>query len=296
MRNGRFPYEINQTTLESRRLAEFFVNFLRKGVVRMKNGLWISILLLLGFALVGCFALTEPEESSGAVVAPTVAAVVEAATEPVETVEPMAEETTVPKQEATDEPVQEESTAVPATEPGGPTIYRIDASRSEARFTIEEVLRGSDTTVVGVSSNLAGEIAVNMSDLADAQIGEILINARDFVTDNNFRNRAIANEILLTNTYEFITFTPKELVGLPDSVTIGEAYDFQIMGDLTLVGETREVIFDATVSPISETELQGVASTTILYGEFGITIPLSQAVSAVNDDVLLEIDFIAASQ
>jgi polyisoprenoid-binding protein YceI len=262
----------------------------------MKKGLWTSVLLLFGFALVGCFALAEPEESSGAVVAPTIAAVAEEGTEPVETVEPLAEETAVPEQEATDEPVQEESTAVPATESDSLTIYEIDASRSEARFTIEEVLRGSDTTVVGVSSNLAGEIAVNMSDLTDAQIGEIVINARDFATDNNFRNRAIANEILLTNSYEFITFAPKELVGLPNSVTIGETYDFQISGDLTIIGEMREVTFDATVSPISETELQGVASTTILYSDFGITIPLSQAVSAVNDDVLLEIDFVAVAQ
>lgn len=262
----------------------------------MKKGLWINVLLLFGFTLVGCFALTEPEASSGAVVAPTLAVVVEETTEPAEAVEPVAEDTAVPEQEATDEPVLEEGTAVPSTESTSSITYEIDASRSEARFTIEEVLRGSDTTVVGISSNLAGQIAFDLNNPTAAQIGEILINARDFATDNNFRNRAIANEILLTNTYEFITFVPKELIGLPDSVTIGQTYDFQIIGDLTIIGETREVIFDATVSPISETELQGAASTTILYDDFGITIPLSQAVSAVNDDVLLEIDFIAVAQ
>ena len=273
-----------------------YVNFI-KGVENMKKRVWITLLLLFVVTLASCFALTEPEESSGAVVAPTLAPVAEIEpTEEAELTEPTDEPEEEPAAEATSVPVQEESTAVPVTEPGSSTTYEIDASRSEARFTIEEVLRGSDTTVVGVSSNLAGEIAVNMSDLADAQIGEILINARDFATDNNFRNRAIANEILLTDTYEFITFVPKELAGLPDRATIGETYDFQIVGDLTLVGETREVTFDATVSPISEAELQGVASTTILYGDFGITIPLSQAVSAVNDDVLLEIDFIAVAQ
>jgi polyisoprenoid-binding protein YceI len=134
-----------------------------------------------------------------------------------------------------------------------------------------------------------------MSNPAATQVGEILINARDFATDNNFRNRAIANEILLTNTYEFITFTPKELVGLPDSVTIGGTYDFQIVGDLTIIGETREVVFDVTVTPTSETELQGLAAVTILHGDFGITVPLSEAVSAVSDDVLLELDFVAAA-
>lgn len=261
----------------------------------MRKALWIGVMILFALALAGCFVLEEPEAASGTAVAPTLAA---AATEPaVEAgpVEPTAEPAELAVEE-TESLAQEEGTAVPASESSGTTIYEIDASRSEARFTIEEVLRGSDTTVVGVSSNLAGQIAFDLSNPAATQVGEILINARSFATDNNFRNRAIANEILLTNTYEFITFTPKELVGLPDSVTIGETYDFQIVGDLTIIGETREVTFNATVSPLSETELQGLASVTILYGDFGVTVPLSQAVSAVNEDVLLELDFVAVAQ
>lgn len=261
----------------------------------MRKVLWINVMILFTLALTGCFVLEEPEAASGTAVAPTLAAATtEPAAEP-EPVDPTAEPEE-PAVEETESPAQEESTAVPASESTGSTIYEIDASRSEARFTIEEVLRGSDTTVVGVSSNLAGQIAFDLSNPAATQVGEILINARSFATDNNFRNRAIANEILLTNTYEFITFTPKELIGLPDSVTIGEIYDFQIVGDLTIIGETHEVTFNATVSPLSETELQGLASVTILYGDFGVTVPLSQAVSAVNEDVLLELDFVAVAQ
>ena len=279
----------------------------------MKKGLWIPVVLLFAVTLTSCFALTEPEESSGAVVAPTLAPVEEIESteetelaeptdapeaEPTaeETAVPVQEETAVPIQEETSVPVQEESTAVPAVEPGGATVYEIDAGRSEARFTIEEVLRGSDTTVVGVSSNLAGQIVFDLANPAATQIGEVIINARDFATDNDFRNRAIANEILLTDTYEFITFTPTELVGLPDSAAVGETYDFQIVGDLTIIGETREVTFDVTVTIASATELQGLASVTILYADFGVMVPLSQFVTAVNEDVLLEIDFVAVAQ
>ncbi len=265
----------------------------------MKKRFWLAGAILLTLVLSGCFALVEPEQSSGAVAAPTLAvatpvaeptAEAELAEPTIEPEDPIAEATAI---ETTGEGGD---TAVAAPESTGTTIYEIDASRSEARFTIEEVLRGSDTTVVGVSSNLAGQVAFDLSDPAATQVGEILINARDFATDNNFRNRAIANEILLTNTYEFITFTPKELVGLPDSVMIGETYDFQVVGDLTIIGETREVTFDAAVTPISESELQGLASVAILYADFGVTVPLSQAVSAVNEDVLLELDFVAVAQ
>ncbi|MEJ2747847.1 MAG: YceI family protein [Anaerolineae bacterium] len=249
---------------------------------------WISVLLLFTLILAGCFALAEPEASSGPVAAPTLAAAVptdQPTSEPA-----LAEPTAVPEDQTA-----ETNTAVPAAGAGS-TVYDIDPSRSEARFTIDEVLRGSDNSVVGVSSNLAGQIAFDINDPAATEVGEILIDARDFATDNDFRNRAIANRILLTNTYEYVTFTPKELVGLPDSVVVGETYEFQIVGDLTIIGETREVTFDVTVTPVSETELQGLASTTISYADFGVTVPLSQAVSAVSDQVLLELDFVAVAQ
>jgi polyisoprenoid-binding protein YceI len=263
--------------------------FLVEGVIKMKKIAWGASLLLLTLFLSACFALQAPEESSGTAVAPTIAA-------ESPTAESVVEPTAVPEQEPAaqeSESVVEETAEPPTAEPIGEMVYEIDASRSEARFTIEEVLRGSDTTVVGVSSNLAGQIIFDMANPADAQMGEILINARDFVTDNDFRNRAIANEILLTNSFEFISFAPKEFVGLPEAAVVGESYDFQILGDLTIIGETREATFDVTVTPLSATELQGLAFTVIFYEEFGVTVPLSQFVTAVNEDVLLELDFTA---
>jgi polyisoprenoid-binding protein YceI len=282
-------------------LSTKLTNLEAKGFINMKKGIWIVILLFLTTALSGCFALQEPEEASGTAVAPTIAADTQSE-EPTPESEPeeevMAE--TVPEEpeesEAETEPeASEKPKGSSAADSNGATTYDIDASRSEARFTIMEVLRGSDTTVVGSSNNLAGKISIDMADPAATQIGEILINARDFATDNDFRNRAIANEILLTDTHEFITFTPSELVGLPDSVAVGESYDFQIVGDLTIIGETREVTFDVTVTTISTTELQGVASVSILYADYGVTVPLSQFVTAVDEEVLLELDFVAAS-
>jgi polyisoprenoid-binding protein YceI len=177
----------------------------------------------------------------------------------------------------------------------GDVVYQIDPTRSEARFTINEVLRGAPTTVVGVSQNLGGQIALDLNNPAAAQVGEILINARDFATDNEFRNNAIANEILLTNEYEYISFEPTSISGLPETAVIGETYPLQITGNLTIAGQTREVTFDAEVTPLSESELQGLASVEILYADFGLTIPFARSVESVEDNVFLELDFIAAA-
>ena len=48
-----------------------------------------------------------------------------------------------------------------------------------------------------------------------AKVGTILVNARSLATDNDFRNRAINNQILKTGAYEFITFTPTQPLGFP---------------------------------------------------------------------------------
>jgi polyisoprenoid-binding protein YceI len=126
-------------------------------------------------------------------------------------------------------------------------------------------------------------------------MGPILVNARTLATDNDFRNRAIKNRILSTDEYEFITFTPTEIVGLSGSAAIGESYSFQIVGDLTIRDETRPVTFEVTASLASKTQLTGSATVTVLYDDFSLTIPAAQAVSAVDDDVRLEIDFVATA-
>jgi len=257
------------------------------------------------FALVGCFAIEEPEASTGQVVAPTLAPteVVEESAAVVES-EPAAdaEEEAVAEPADTTESAATESAAEPTAETAESAasettsealVYSIDPSQSEARFIIQEVLRGADTTVVGATSNLGGQLALDLSDPSTAQVGPIVINARDIATDNDFRNRAISNEILLTDQYELITFTPTAVTGLPDSVAVGESVTFQIAGDLTITDTTLPVTFDVTVTAVSPTELHGTATAEILHSDFGLTIPFSRSVTAVADNVVLEFAFVA---
>jgi len=286
----------------------------------------ITLFLTLSIFLSGCFALAEPEESTGAVSAPTLAAAVPVETPPAleavetQTVEAAAQEAYPVEELEQPTAVPEPTESYPGGEPpaapqpvdppqsypadsdlsanigAGLTIYEIDPEQSEARFAINEVLRGAENKVVGVSNNLDGQIALNLDDPASTQVGTIVINARDFATDNDFRNRAIANEILLTNQYEFITFEPTAIAGLPDAASIGETVPLQITGNLTITDQTREVTFDVEVTPVSESELHGLAVLDILYADFGLTIPFAQSVQSVEDNVILELEFVAVEQ
>jgi polyisoprenoid-binding protein YceI len=276
----------------------------------------VGVLALIAVAALAFSVFRTPEEASAPITAATLtietSAPAAVATElpviePTATPEPAAQATAAPAEEATTTaepaaeptaaPVEEPTaTAQPAAEPAAaPVLFEIVQAESEARFTIDEVLRGSPVTVVGVTDQVAGQIAIDPANPAATQLGQIVVNARTLATDNEFRNRAIRNQILDTNTYEFVTFQPTELVGLPDAVTVGQSFSFQVVGDLTVKDVTQSVTFDVTVTPVSETRIEGVATTTFPYRDFGVRIPEVPSVDLVADDVTLELAFVAVA-
>ena len=65
------------------------------------------------------------------------------------------------------------------------------------------------------------------------------------------------------------------------------------MGDLTVTDVTREVTFEVSVSPVSETPIEGLATTAFLYRDFELFIPDAQAVDTVEHELRLEFEFVA---
>ncbi|MDX2076942.1 MAG: YceI family protein [bacterium] len=175
------------------------------------------------------------------------------------------------------------------------TLFTIVPDESQVRFMIDEILLNVPKTVIGTTNEVAGELLVDFNSPANSQLGTIRVNVRTLQTDNEFRNRDLRGQILQSDRaeFEFAIFTPITLLQLPKSITFGEPFDFQIQGNLTLHGVTREIIFDATLTPISQTQITGSAWTTVNYQDFNITIPQVPGVANVSDNVRLEIDFIA---
>ncbi len=186
-------------------------------------------------------------------------------------------------------------TVAAAAGASGAVLARIVPEESEVRFLIDEVLNGSPKTVVGTTNQVAGEISVDPNDPSQTRVGVIQVNARTLTTDSGMRNRTIANRILQTGQYEFITFMPTSIVGLPEQGAIGPAYSFQIVGNLTIRDVTKEVTFDVSATAQSESRLEGSATTTIRYADYGISIPSVPQVASVGDEVKIEIDFVAAA-
>ena len=193
-----------------------------------------------------------------------------------------------------------EATAEPTVAANNPVTFALLADETEARFHINEVLTGQPTEVIGTTSAVTGgDISVDYANPSAATVSPITVDLSTLVTDNNFRNRAIQDAILQSSRSEYkdAVFTVTSLSGMPDQVTVGQPVTFQITGDMSLHGVTAPLTFDATVTPVSETRLEGTASTTIPYADFGISIlRLPPQVASVEDTVILEIQFAAEAQ
>ncbi len=234
---------------------------------------WIPVGLIFAIVLSAC-ATADPAPLE------TEAVVAEA---PVAT-STLAEDTAQPEEaEAADDDMSTE----------GVIVFFIAQEGSEARFIIDEVLRNEPKTVVGVTSKVSGEISVDPGAPLATQVGVITIDAGDLKTDSSFRNSAIKEFILQTGRYPEITFTPTSIIGLPESANVGETYDFEIIGDLTIREITQEVTFKVSVTAVSEDRLEGSATASISRADYGLTIPSVPQVASVENVVFLELDFTA---
>lgn len=198
--------------------------------------------------------------------------------------------TAAPPAEATQAPAAAQPT-------GDATLYRIVSEESEARYEIDELLRGEPFRVVGRTDQVAGDIILDFADASASQVGVIRINVRTLMTDEERRDRATRSRILQSaeDAYEFVDFTPTALEGLPDAVSVGDTATFTIVGDLKIREITAEARFEATVNVVAEDRLEGTAEATVLRSTYDLIIPNVPFVADVSEEVLLGIEFVATA-
>ena len=178
-----------------------------------------------------------------------------------------------------------------------PRLFRIVPEESEARYEIDELLRGEPTRVVGLTDQVAGDIIVDFANASASQVGVIRINVRTMETPEDRRDRAVRSRILQSaeDQFEFVDFTPTALEGLPDAVSVGDTVSFTIVGDLKVRDITAEARFQATITVVAEDRLEGTAEATILRSTYNLVIPQVPFVADVGEEVLLGIKFVATA-
>jgi polyisoprenoid-binding protein YceI len=175
-----------------------------------------------------------------------------------------------------------------------PTTYRIDPQETLVTYEVNEVFAGKDlNTAIGVTQAITGTIELDTQDPLQSMVGQIQVDISTLHSDNWLRDDRLHNEFLESNRYPMAVFTPKELKGLPDSYTPGEALSFDIVGDLEVHETVAPVTFQVRASLV-DGWLLGTATAMVKMTDFGFDPPaLGGGLIRADDQANLRIDFAA---
>lgn len=182
-----------------------------------------------------------------------------------------------------------------AANPADVVFFKIDASASEACYQVGELFFDNNrfNLAVGVTKTIAGEIAIDRSNVSNSQIGDIVINISEFTSDESRRDGIIRRRWLESNKYPYAKLTEAQTVGLPSSpYKEGDVLNFQVVGNLEVHGTKRPTTFNVTASLKGDT-LVVHAETNLLMTDFGFQPPTVGGMLKANNEVRLILNLVA---
>lgn len=185
------------------------------------------------------------------------------------------------------------ATATPEPAAGPPPVFTL-AAGSIARYKVEEVLaRTGFKIATGETDAVAGQVVFDADGGIDAAGSRIVVQAATLRTDSDRRDGYVRNRTLQTDIYPEVVFIPQSIEWQdPPPGELRGTLDFTIAGDLTVKDQTRPVTWDATAEFNDDGSVTGFASVQFTFDDFGMDKPSVAIVLSVEDEILLELDFI----
>ncbi|TFI43515.1 YceI family protein [Rhodococcus sp. 1R11] len=150
------------------------------------------------------------------------------------------------------------------------TVTAGDASnKTAAGYTVDEVLNGSDVTVVGSTPEVSGSATVADNSLT---AGEVVVQTNSITTDSDRRDNQFRGNIFDTATYPTATFKIDQPVDLSSLPKDGTTQTVTAEGTLTLKDQTRPVTVEMEVLQSGDTLIASGAIPTT-WSDYGIEPP-----------------------
>jgi polyisoprenoid-binding protein YceI len=180
----------------------------------------------------------------------------------------------------------------PAPDPTKPHRLEVVAG-SKARYRVREQLAGINfpNDAVGSTDAITGVIVINPDGTITPE-SKLTVDLRTLTRDQSLRDNYIQTRTLETEKFPHLVFAPKRAVGLAAPLPSGNQAQagFQLVGDMTLHGVTREVTWNV-VATFGNTSVGGSATTTVEFAAFDLTKPSLARLVSVDDKIQLEIEF-----
>ena len=181
----------------------------------------------------------------------------------------------------------------PPPDPTKPQKLEI-AEGTKARYKVREQLAGISfpSDAVGTTEAVTGTLVVNPDGSIDAARSKLTVDLRTLKSDQQMRDGYIQKNTLESEKFPMIEFVPKRATGLPVPIPagMGAQAGFQLIGDMTLHGVTKEATWNV-VATFGNDQVAGRATTTLQFATFNLTKPSLARLMSVDDKIDLEIEF-----
>ena len=179
------------------------------------------------------------------------------------------------------------------TPAAGETVYRIDPTHSSLSYRVQEQFAGKKTSAAtGVTNGIAGDFAVDLTDLSATRMGPMVVNLEQLHSDNNLRDARLRLDYLSSHAHPLATLKSAKVSGLTGKLQDGTSYPFTVQGNLTVKGITKPVTFSGTASIDSGT-LTAKATTKTKLSKFEAGPIRIAGMLSTSDDVALTIKLTA---
>jgi polyisoprenoid-binding protein YceI len=181
----------------------------------------------------------------------------------------------------------------PPPDPTKPQKLEITTG-TRARYKVQEQLAGVNfpSEAVGTTEAVTGTIIVNPDGSIDASRSKLTVDLKTLTSDQRMRDGFIQGRTLETEKFPTLEFVPKRAVGLTAPLPSGMQAQagFQLVGDMTLHGVTKEVTWNV-VSTFGNDMVAGRATTSFPFSQFNLTKPSLARLLNVDDKIELEVEF-----
>lgn len=164
---------------------------------------------------------------------------------------------------------------------------------NEARYRVREQLAGVDfpNDAIGKTSRVDGSIAVAADGTVSGDESRFTIDLASLTSDRDRRDNYLRRNTLQTEQHPSAVFVPKVIHGIKFPLPQSGELKFQMVGDLTIKGVTKEVTWDV-VAKSEGGSLTGQAKTRFTFADLQLEKPRVRSVLTVDDDITLEYDFL----
>jgi polyisoprenoid-binding protein YceI len=177
----------------------------------------------------------------------------------------------------------------------GLKTFQIVSAQTTASYSVYENLviqNKPNNDAIGTTHSVTGSFDVRTSTSPIVTAMNIQVDLRTLQTDSSMRDHYVRQNYLETDSYPYATFVSTGVQGLPTSYSDGQTIHFQLIGNLTLHGQTNKETFNVQGKVVGNT-ITGTATSTIYMTDFGIQPPNLADIAIAQNKVVITINFTA---